>query len=368
MSIITMRNLNKVYSDKAVGVSNLSVEIPDNGFMVILGPGSSGKSTILKMIAGLESITSGEVYIDNKLLNISKPQERPVAIILKNYTLYPNMTVRENISYGLTFKKFKQVEIDIKVEDAAKCLKISNLLDKKPNEISLTEKYRVIFARAAALNPRLILIDDIFYNLDFESRETLKVELLKIYEDINTTFIYATSNPSEALSLGKRIAIINKGEIQQIGYKEDILSSPCSCFISRFIFGKNLNVVKVKLIRDGENYFISFFNISLKLPKSMPKELLCGYEGKTLLMCISYEDISCNVVKKDLENISQFRAKVRISEKTPEYYSFEVNFMKLIFKPQPEIELKNKEEADVCFNMEKVFLFDIKTEKNILIK
>ena len=367
MSILSIKNLCKVYSGKMIALDSVSIDMEDNGFLILLGPGGSGKSVLLKTIAGIEKETSGDIYIDRKSINQLDPVNRGVSIILKNYVLYPNMTVKKNVEYSLVLKGYKREMTDGMIMKFAKVLGIEHLLDKVPEDLTQSEKNSIIFLRTLVTDPKVILIDDAFNGTDLETFNHTKDSLLNIHNKIKKTFIYSTENPQKALKFNKRIAVINKGRIQQIGFKEELLSHPANCFVLRMLYGEKMNIGKAVLKKDDEGYMLSFLSTTLRLPRKFDHEILQKYVGKSVWMAIDVRDIYCNEKPEKVKSpaIIHTRIKVKNEQITHKYYQFELNFSRFNFKPKAGATFKDKDKIDICFDMDKVFLFNKQSEKNL---
>lgn len=255
MSKILLKEIGKSYdnSDKKV-IDSLNLEIKDEEFLVLVGPSGCGKTTVLRMIAGLEDISSGELYIDDKVVNDLEPKDRDIAMVFQNYALYPHLSVFGNIAYPLKQRKMKQVvdgkevlrkyskqEIQEKVEEIAELLNVSQLLKRKPKALSGGERQRVALARAMVRNPKVFLMDEPLSNLDAQLRTQTRGEILKLHKKIKTTFIYVTHDQTEALTMGDRIVVMNKGEIQQIDTPYEVFHNPANTFVAKFIGSPAMN-------------------------------------------------------------------------------------------------------------------------------
>ena len=217
MATLSLRNIKKVYDNKVTAVDNFNLEIADNEFVVFVGPSGCGKSTTLRMVAGLEDISSGELYIDDVLMNDVAPKDRDIAMVFQNYALYPHMTVYQNMAFALKLRKTSKEEIDRKVRQAAEILDITEYLERKPKALSGGQRQRVAIGRAIVREPKVMLMDEPLSNLDAKLRNEMRAEIIKLRKRINTTFIYVTHDQTEAMTLGDRIVIMKGGFIQQIG-------------------------------------------------------------------------------------------------------------------------------------------------------
>lgn len=246
MSNVTLKGVKKIY-DKKVVIDNIDLEIQDKEFIVLVGASGCGKSTILRMIAGLEEITDGEILIGDKKVNNIPPKDRDIAFVFQSYALYPHMTVRENIAFGLKMRKVPKEEIEKKVLEAAKILDLTEYLDRKPKQLSGGQRQRVALGRAIVRNPKVFLMDEPLSNLDAKLRVQMRAEIKKLHEKLQTTFIYVTHDQTEALTMGDRIVVLDKGIIQQVDNPEEIYNNPQNMFVAGFVGSPQMNFIS------GEN-------------------------------------------------------------------------------------------------------------------
>ena len=243
MSNVTLRNVRKIY-DKKVVIDNINLEIKDKEFIVLVGASGCGKSTILRMIAGLEEITGGEILIGDKKVNNIPPKDRDIAFVFQSYALYPHMTVRENIAFGLKMRKVPKDEIEKKVLEAAKILDLTEYLDRRPKQLSGGQRQRVALGRAIVRNPKVFLMDEPLSNLDAKLRVQMRSEIKKLHEKLQTTFIYVTHDQTEALTMGDRIVVLDKGVIQQVDTPEEIYNNPQNMFVAGFVGSPQMNFIE----------------------------------------------------------------------------------------------------------------------------
>lgn len=243
MSNVTLKNVRKIY-DKKVVIDNIDLEIKDKEFIVLVGASGCGKSTILRMIAGLEEITGGEILIGDKKVNNIPPKDRDIAFVFQSYALYPHMTVRENIAFGLKMRKVPKDEIEKKVLEAAKILDLTEYLDRRPKQLSGGQRQRVALGRAIVRNPKVFLMDEPLSNLDAKLRVQMRAEIKKLHEKLQTTFIYVTHDQTEALTMGDRIVVLDKGVIQQVDTPEEIYNNPQNMFVAGFVGSPQMNFIE----------------------------------------------------------------------------------------------------------------------------
>lgn len=263
MSKVVLKNLVKSYDGKNNVIDGINLEIQDKEFIVLVGSSGCGKSTILRLISGLEDITSGEVYIDDKLVNNSHPKDRDIAFVFQSYALYPHMSVYENMAFGLKMRKFSKNIIDEKVRSAAKALNLEELLDRKPKQLSGGQRQRVALGRAIVRNPKVFLMDEPLSNLDANLRVQMRAEIKRLHQQLKTTFIYVTHDQTEALTMGDRIVVLDKGKIQQAASPEEIYNNPRNQFVAGFI--GQMNFIDID-ITDGKFKIndVEFYNEGLR--------------------------------------------------------------------------------------------------------
>lgn len=246
MSKVVLNNLVKSYNGKQNVIDNINLEIADKEFIVLVGSSGCGKSTILRLISGLEDITSGEILIDDKVVNNVHPKDRDIAFVFQSYALYPHMSVYDNIAFGLKMRKYDKQMIDTKVQEAAKALNLEDLLDRKPKQLSGGQRQRVALGRAIVRNPKVFLMDEPLSNLDANLRVQMRAEIKQLHKKLGTTFIYVTHDQTEALTMGDRIVVLDKGKIQQADTPENIYQNPKNSFVAGFIGQMNFMNVTVK--------------------------------------------------------------------------------------------------------------------------
>ena len=252
MSKVVLKNVSKKYDKKTV-INGIDLEINDKEFLVLVGASGCGKSTVLRMIAGLEEISSGEIYIEDQKVNDVAPKDRDIAFVFQSYALYPHMTVRENIAFGLKMRKFDKKIIEEKVQEAAKILDLTEYLDRKPKQLSGGQRQRVALGRALVRNPKVFLMDEPLSNLDAKLRVQMRSEIKKLHKKLQTTFIYVTHDQTEALTMGDRIVVLDKGVIQQIDTPEEIYNNPANTFVAGFVGSPQMNFIDGKALGLDEN-------------------------------------------------------------------------------------------------------------------
>ena len=264
----------QITDEGVVAVQAFNLDIADKEFIVLVGPSGCGKSTTLRMVAGLEEISSGELIIDGKLVNDVAPKDRDIAMVFQNYALYPHMTVYDNMAFSLKLRKEPKDVIDKKVREAAEILDITQYLERKPKALSGGQRQRVAIGRAIVRDPKVMLMDEPLSNLDAKLRNEMRAEIIKLRERINTTFIYVTHDQTEAMTLGDRIVIMRDGYIQQIGTPQEVFDHPANLFVAGFIGMPVMNMFDAKLIREGDKYFAQLADYKVELSPEKEARLL----------------------------------------------------------------------------------------------
>ncbi|MEL0277767.1 MAG: sn-glycerol-3-phosphate ABC transporter ATP-binding protein UgpC [Deltaproteobacteria bacterium] len=243
MANVSLKNVKKVYPGNVTAIKGVSLDIADGEFVVLVGPSGCGKSTLLRMIAGLEKIDDGEIFIANQVVNEKEPSERDIAMVFQNYALYPHMSVYNNMAYGLKNRKVPKEKIDQLVKEAAKTLELEGLLERKPKALSGGQRQRVAMGRAIVRDPKVFLFDEPLSNLDAQLRAQMRVDIRKLQRQLRVTSIFVTHDQIEAMTVGDRLAVLNNGELEQIGTPMEVYSKPASEFVASFIGSPRINLV-----------------------------------------------------------------------------------------------------------------------------
>ena len=266
----------QITAEGVVAVQEFNLDIADKEFIVLVGPSGCGKSTTLRMVAGLEEITSGELLIDGKLMNDVAPKDRDIAMVFQNYALYPHMTVYDNMAFSLKLRHTPKDEIDKKVREAAEILDITQYLERKPKALSGGQRQRVAIGRAIVRAPKVMLMDEPLSNLDAKLRNEMRAEIIKLRERIDTTFIYVTHDQTEAMTLGDRIVIMRDGYIQQIGTPQEVFNHPANLFVAGFIGMPVMNFFDAELKREGDKFFVELGGYKVELSPEKEERLLAN--------------------------------------------------------------------------------------------
>ena len=289
MAGITLEDVWKVYPDGTEAVRALDLEIADGEFVVLVGPSGCGKTTALRMVAGLEAITRGKVCIGDTVVNDVSPKDRDIAMVFQSYALYPHMSVFDNMAFGLKLQKVGKVEIDRRVRDAARILGLEELLSRKPRALSGGQRQRVAMGRAIVRHPRAFLMDEPLSNLDAKLRTQTRAEIKRLQTELRTTTVYVTHDQVEAMTMGDRVAVLRRGELQQVDPPEVLYARPANVFVAGFIGSPAMNLIDTEL-RGGH---LAIGEARLAVPESVfaARPALRGYEGRRLIVGIRPEDL-----------------------------------------------------------------------------
>ncbi len=309
MANVVLKNVTKIYDGSSKAVDSANITIEDKEFVVFVGPSGCGKSTTLRMIAGLEDITSGEIFIDGDLVNNIPPKDRNIAMVFQNYALYPHMSVYDNMAFGLKIRKLDKTEIDERVREAAKILDIEKLLDRKPKQLSGGQRQRVAVGRAIVRNPKVFLFDEPLSNLDAKLRVQMRAEIIQLHDRLRATIIYVTHDQVEAMTMGDRIVVMKDGIIQQIGSPLYLYNQPVNRFVAGFIGSPPMNFIKVDVVEKAGKISIEEGSCTL-FPDEKHIALLKPYAGKQVVFGIRPEDLPYD----ETNAVSSLKAVITVSE------------------------------------------------------
>ncbi|MDY4975400.1 MAG: sn-glycerol-3-phosphate ABC transporter ATP-binding protein UgpC [Clostridia bacterium] len=368
MSELNLKNIYKIYSGGVTAVSDFCLDIADKEFIVLVGPSGCGKSTTLRMIAGLEEISSGELYIDGKLVNDMAPKDRDIAMVFQNYALYPHMTVFDNMAFGLKLRKVSKDEIKRRVTEAAKILGIEHLLDRKPKALSGGQRQRVALGRAIVREPKVFLMDEPLSNLDAKLRVQMRSEISKLHVKLQTTFIYVTHDQTEAMTMGSRIVVMKDGFIQQVDSPQVLYDKPANVFVAGFMGSPQMNFIDVVLEEQGGKYVLKFGNAKIALPDGKVTPELKEYVGKEMIMGLRPEGIHDEESYISAFPDSIVTADVTVTEMmgAETYLYLTIEGTNCIARVNPRTTTKVGDNIKVAFDMTKVHLFDKETEKAVI--
>ena len=362
MANISFKNVVKTYDNGVTVIPDLNLEIEDKEFVVLVGPSGCGKSTTLRMIAGLESITSGELWIGDKLVNDVAPKDRDIAMVFQSYALYPHMTVYKNMAFALELRKVPKDIIDQKVREAAKILELEPYLDRKPKALSGGQRQRVALGRAMVRDPKVFLLDEPLSNLDAKLRTEMRTQIAALHKRLATTFVYVTHDQTEAMTMGVRICVMKDGVIQQFDSPQTLYNYPCNMFVAGFIGSPQMNFIQAKVEKDGD-VCVLVFNES-RIP--VKDEAILPYVGKEVIMGIRPEDIHLEGFETSCEKAS-ITARLNIREVLGSEMNLYVTCegQKLTAKVLYDGNVKEDEDVKLVFDVNKIHVFDKDTEAAI---
>src|SRR5271167_1002349 len=289
MAEVVLQNLNKNF-DEVYAVKDVNLSIRDKEFMVLVGPSGCGKTTTLRMVAGLESISSGRILIDDKVINELSPMDRDIAMVFQNYALYPHMSVYDNMAFGLKMRKFDRADIAQRVQEAAEILGMQDLLKRKPRQLSGGQRQRVALGRAIVRHPQVFLFDEPLSNLDAKLRVQMRVELKKLHERLGTTAIYVTHDQVEAMTLGDRVVVMCDGRVQQVGDPMELYNEPANRFVAGFIGSPAMNFASVRIVAENGGLWAESKGMRIKVPAPLTNRL-GAYAGKEATLGVRPEDL-----------------------------------------------------------------------------
>lgn len=358
MASVTFNHVWKKYGD-VVAVQDLNLAIEDKEFLVLVGPSGCGKTTALRCLAGLEEITEGEVMIDGQVVNDIAPKDRDIAMVFQSYALYPHMSVYDNMAFGLKLRKFSKVDIANRVNIAAKTLGIENLLKRKPKELSGGQRQRVAVGRAIVREPKVFLFDEPLSNLDAKLRVQTRSELSKLHKRLQTTFIYVTHDQTEAMTMATRIAVMNKGKLQQLDTPQMLYDHPANLFVAGFIGSPAMNFFPGKLVMEGEKMVADLGSFKVNIPAKHVQVYEQALD----------HDIIFGIRPEDIHNphfappgiiAEPVNVTVDVTELMGnEIFLYLVNGQhNFIARVDPRTDAKYNEEMQVVFNMDNFHIFD----------
>ena len=371
MAKVIMKNLGKAYENGFKAVKDFNLNIDDGEFVVLVGPSGCGKSTTLRMIAGLEEISSGKLYIDDKIVNNVEPVDRDIAMVFQNYALYPHFSVYENMAFALKIKKMNKKAIKEKIYEAAKILELDNLLDRKPKELSGGQRQRVALGRAMVREPKVFLMDEPLSNLDAKLRVSMRSEIIKLHKRLKTTFIYVTHDQTEAMTMGSKIVVMNKGEIQQAADPITIYKKPRNKFVASFIGSPQMNFFDVRVLKIGGKIFIENDFIKHEVKNDVVRKIFEEeYVNSKVEIGIRPEDIEVvpkhkiREIKNNDENVVGVIELVEILG-AETYIHFKVNDTKMVCKVNGVFVGEEGQKISIKFNFKAAHAFNKITEMRI---
>lgn len=365
MASLSLKNIYKRYTGGVTAVSDFCLEIEDKEFVILVGPSGCGKSTTLRMIAGLEEITEGELYIGDTLVNDIAPKDRDIAMVFQNYALYPHMTVYENMAFGLKLRKTPKDEIKRRVEEAARVLDITHLLDRKPKALSGGQRQRVALGRAIVREPKVFLLDEPLSNLDAKLRAQMRTELSKLHNKLGTTFIYVTHDQIEAMTMGDRIVVMKDGFIQQVDTPTNLYEKPCNMFVAGFMGSPQMNFIDAVLAEKNGKVCAEFGKYSIEIPEGKLKlESVKDKIGKEVVMGIRPENIHDDEMFISTVSTGIVDCNVDVTELmgAETYLYLTCEGISLTARVDPRTPTRAGDVIKVALDVNRIHLFDKETE------
>lgn len=365
MAQVLLKDVTKVYEKDVIAVNKANVEIKDREFVVLVGPSGCGKSTTLRMVAGLEEVSSGEIFIGERLVNDVPPKDRDIAMVFQNYALYPHMTVYENMAFGLKLRKYPKKEIDNRVHEAADILEIRELLNRKPKALSGGQRQRVAVGRAIVRKPQVFLFDEPLSNLDAKLRVQMRTEISKLHARLETTMIYVTHDQMEAMTMGDRIVVMKDGHIHQIDTPLNLYHSPVNKFVAGFIGSPAMNFITGS-ITNSDGIWFDEGKFRLKIPAKY-HDSLKSYINQKIILGIRPEDIYESSFAPGISEKSEANLLVEVVEPMGNEIFLYLTTGKhsLVARVNSREEPAIGKPLDISFDMSKVHFFNKETEKTI---
>jgi multiple sugar transport system ATP-binding protein len=363
MGQVVLKGINKFF-DSVHAVKDVNLQIRDKEFVVFVGPSGCGKTTTLRMIAGLEAISSGDISIDGNVVNELAPMDRDIAMVFQNYALYPHMSVYDNMAFGLKMRKFEKAEIGKRVKEAADILGIGELLKRKPRQLSGGQRQRVALGRAIVRHPRVFLFDEPLSNLDAKLRVQMRVELKKLHLRLATTSIYVTHDQVEAMTLGDRVVVMKDGVVQQVGEPLELYNTPANKFVAGFIGSPAMNFAKVTITEAGGALWVENTGIRIKVPAETAARLN-GHKSGTVSMGIRPEDLRVAtsadpadlIIDTGVEVVEQLGSEILLDVKA--------GSNSIVASVEPSVRVKPQDRMRLAVNPARIHFFDAETEKVI---
>ena len=357
MATVKFQDVTKRFGN-TIAVEDFELEIQDKEFVVLVGPSGCGKSTTLRMLAGLEKITEGTIEIDGRVINKIHPKDRDIAMVFQNYALYPHMTVYKNMAFGLQLRRYPKSEIDKRVHEAADILEISELLKRKPRELSGGQRQRVAVGRAIVRKPAVFLFDEPLSNLDAKLRVQMRGEILKLHQRLQSTIIYVTHDQIEAMTMGSKIVIMNKGRMLQVGKPIEVYDNPSNKFVAGFIGSPAMNFLEAKLIQKDGGLWVDGGTFLLPVPDSK-QEMYAGYKDETCYFGIRPEHIYDREFLKEYTPHHVVKTNVELIEPVGSFVilQIELGSNTIVAQVDPHTRAEVGKEIELVIDMDKMHLF-----------
>jgi multiple sugar transport system ATP-binding protein len=365
MASVTFKNVFKRFGD-VTAVNDLDIKVEDKEFLVLVGPSGCGKTTALRCLAGLEEISDGEILIGDRVVNDVAPKDRDIAMVFQSYALYPHLSVYDNMAFGLKLRKVPKEEIKRRVGEAADILGIRDLLDRKPRQLSGGQRQRVAVGRAIVREPKVFLFDEPLSNLDAKLRVAMRAEISKLHQRLQTTFIYVTHDQIEAMTMASRIAVINKGILQQLDSPQNLYDRPNNLFVAGFIGSPAMNFFAGKLRKDGSKLIVDTGDFSVAIPAKFAKPYE-SHAGKDIIFGIRPENIhDADFIPPNVE-VEKVAVKVDVTELMGnEIIVFlQAGDQSFVARVDPRADMRPGDKIKMIFNVDRVHVFDQETEKSL---
>lgn len=367
MARVILENVSKIFPGNIVAVKDISLEVADKEFLVLVGPSGCGKSTLLRTIAGLEELTAGKVYIENKMVNYVPPKDRDIAMVFQNYALYPHMDVYRNMAFALQLRRFPKAEIDRRVKEAAEILGIAPLLDRKPKALSGGQRQRVAVGRAIVRKPKAFLFDEPLSNLDAKMRVQMRTEISKLHTRLQSTMIYVTHDQVEAMTMGDRIAVMKNGVIQQIADPLTLYEKPINKFVAGFIGSPPMNFMKGRIIKKDGSFVFNEGRAEVRIVEEMAPKI-SPYLDKEVIFGVRPEDIYDKLFIGSAAPENTITATVEVIEPmgSEVYLYLTTGIHSFVARVDAHDRAEVNQDLEVVFNMAKAHFFNCETEETIV--
>ncbi|MDA3850799.1 MAG: sn-glycerol-3-phosphate ABC transporter ATP-binding protein UgpC [Spirochaetaceae bacterium] len=363
MAEVILKDIVKIYDGNVKAVDNANIQVNDKEFVVLVGPSGCGKSTTLRMVAGLEDISSGDLFIDGKRVNEEAPKDRDIAMVFQNYALYPHMSVYDNMAFGLKIRKYATEEIEARVSEAAQILDIEELLERRPKALSGGQRQRVAVGRAIVRKPKVFLFDEPLSNLDAKLRVQMRAEISSLHTRLQATMLYVTHDQVEAMTMGDKIVVMKNGLIQQIGTPLQLYNQPVNKFVAGFMGSPPMNFLTSTVSEEGGHIVLKNSGITI-VPGAQFDEGLKSYVGKDIVFGLRAEDLD---VSSKIDNNNNIKANIDVIEplgaETHIYATTDQNQM--VIRVAPDNDLKVGDEIHLKCSTKKLHFFDMETERSL---